>query len=89
MSLERDNTARILPWDGRPTEKCDHIGCSSAPVIHFELSANKQWAAECDLCGEHLHEIAEQAEAFVAAVGVIEPTELGLNLRAALEEHGQ
>jgi len=82
-------TARVLAWDGAPTNACDHRGCPNRPVIHAELSApGTEYGAEADLCEEHLGALTEQGRAFLVALGLIEPsTELERNIVAAMGEH--
>lgn len=84
-----DDAARVIGgWDGTPTGRCDHTGCANPVVVHFELSTADEWAAECDLCEQHLPQIAEQARTFAVAVGAIAPSsESDRNVLAAVSEH--
>lgn len=84
-----DETARMVPWDGSPTGRCDHIGCTAQLVIHAELTApGTEYAAEVDLCEEHLPALVEQGRSFLVALGVIKPaSETERNVAAAVREH--
>jgi hypothetical protein len=84
------DTARILPWNGQPTNRCDHISCRNPIAVHFELSApGSEWAAEVDLCAEHLPGVADSARAFAVSLGTVAAeTDLDRNIRAATAEHG-
>ncbi len=81
--------SRVMPWDGRATGKCDYIGCPNRPILHIEFTApGSEYGAEADLCETHIPESAEQARAFVIALGLAAPSsESEQNLAAVMAEH--
>lgn len=81
--------ARMAAWDGTPAVMCDHIDCPNPLVLHVELSTpGNDYAAEADLCEDHLGSLIEQARAFLVALNVIPPTSaLERNVQAVTGEH--
>jgi hypothetical protein len=85
-----NETVRAIPWNGQPTGRCDHIDCTNAPVLHVELtSPGSEYAAESDLCAEHLPMLGTQGRMFLVAIGVVKPeTGTERNMATTSEEHG-
>lgn len=69
---------------------CGRLGCPNEPVIFFELATAGEWAAEVEFCAEHIGQIAEHAQAFAVAVGLVKPaSDLERNVRATFQEHAE
>lgn len=81
--------ARMGAWDGTAAMACDYIACPKPLVLHVELSTpGSDYAAEADLCEEHLGSILDQARAFLVALNVVAPTNvLEGNIKAVTGEH--
>jgi hypothetical protein len=51
-------------------------------------SPGSEYAAELDLCEEHLNALVEQGRAFLVATGIIAPgTDLERNISSVMGEH--
>jgi hypothetical protein len=89
-AANRSNTSvKVGTWDGQRATRCDHLRCENPPVLHVELSSpGCEYAAEADLCEEHLPQLVDQGRAFLVVFGIIQPkTETERNLKAAAGEH--